>query len=272
MDTAHNINYQGLAHVGPSIAIWNRVQQQMNARQGGVIWHEEFDGFGGSVTNNVGSYASRGGWWTSYEDTGATVAQLATEVGGVLKITTDNTDNDEVWLSPGSATSVMTKITSGSSEVVAYECRVRATQIVTQNAFFGLSEEGLAAADTVSDAGAFASKDMIGFNLAEAASATMTFAYRKAVQALTVNIAALKTIVAATWYKFGFLYDGGAPISKRIRVFVDGEEQSTYVTATNIAAATFPSGEELNPLIGLKNGAGAITQWDVDWIRVGYTA
>jgi hypothetical protein len=113
---------------------------------------------------------------------------------------------------------------------------------------------------------------MIGFNLAEAASATMTFAYRKAGQALTVNIAALKTIVAATWYKFGFLYDGAAPTNKRIRVFVDGEEQSTYVTATNIAAATFPSGEELNPLIGLKNGAGAVTQWDVDWVRVGYTA
>ena len=270
MDIAQNVNYQGQATKFPSIAIWNRVEQALRGNLGGIILEDNFLSFNGSVTSNVGTYSSQAGGWLSYEDTGSTVATIETEVGGVLKITTDTTDNDEIWLQPGGAKQVIGKITSGDSGLLAYEIRVRPNQIVTQNAFFGLSEETLAAADTVSDAGAFASKDMIGFNLAEAASSTMTFAYRTAGQALTTPITALKTVVAATWYKFGFLYDAQAPTSKRIRVFVDGVEQSTYVTATNIAATAFPTGEELNLLMGLKNGAAAATRWDVDWVKVGF--
>lgn len=272
MITAHNIDYRGLAHVGPSVGIWHRLQQQMNARNCGFIWHEDFLGFGGSVTTNVGSYASTGGWWNSYEDTGATVAQLATEVGGVLKITTDTTDNDEVWLSPGSATSVMGKITSGDAEVFAFEARVRASQIVTQNLFIGLGEEGMAVADTITDADVMiTTKDWIGFRVNADDDAYWDFTYQKASQTAQIPLDDMQLIVADTWYKLGFLYDSAAPASKRIKVFVDGVEQSTYVTATNIAAATFPSGEELNALMGVKNNAGAAVRMDVDWIRVGCT-
>ena len=272
MDTAHNIAYGNFSHNGPSAAIWHRMQQQFTARQGGFLWHEDFLGFGGSVTSNVGSYASTGGWWNSYEDTGATVAQLATEVGGVLKITTDNTDNDEVWLSPGSATSVMGKITSGDAECFAFEARVRASQIVTQNLFIGLSEEGCAVADTITDADAMiTTKDWIGFRVNADDDAYWDFTYQKASQTPQIVIDDMQLIAVDTWYKLGFLYDSSAPISKRIKIFINGAEQSTYVTAANIAAATFPSGEELNVLMGLKNNAGAITRMDVDWIRVGST-
>ncbi len=271
MDIAQNVNYQGLATKWPSIAIWNRVEQAARGSQGGFIWEDNFLGFNGSVTSNVGTYSSQGGGWNSYEDTGAVVAPLATEVGGVLKMTTDATDNDEIWLSPGTATSVMAKITSGDSGVLAFECRVRPSQIVTQNAFFGFSEEGCAVADTITDSDVMiTTKDWIGFRVNADDDAYMDFTYQKASQTAQIVIDDMKLLVADTWYKFGFLYDASAPTAKRIRIYVDGVEQSTYVTATNIAAATFPSGEELNVLMGLKNNAGAATRWDCDWIKCGF--
>jgi hypothetical protein len=117
-----------------------------------------------------------------------------------------------------------------------------------------------------------ATKDFIGFSVVEGASSTMTFMYQKASQTKQVVIATLKTLVAATWYKFGFLYTSAGPDAKRIRVYVDGVEQATWVTATNLAAPTFPSAEELNVLLGLKNGAGAATGMDIDWVRCAGTA
>lgn len=259
------VSYAGLSGVGPSDAIWQHVPADVLAGRSGFYLHEDFTAFDGASN----AYRGSSGAWKSYEDTGSTVAVLETEVGGVLKITTDTTDNDEIWLGPGPATQVLGKITTGDSEVLAFECRVRPNQIVTQNFFCGLMEEGCVAENTITDAGAIATtKDHLGFAVLEGASSTMTFKYGVASATFQTPISSLKTIVAATWYKFGFLYTSKGPDSKRIRVFVDGVEQSTYVTATNIAATTtFPSDQELNPIIGLKNGAGAATRWDVDWIR-----
>lgn len=259
---------------GPSPGIWQHIPRNVLAGRDGVHFFEDFLSFGvgTAVASNVGLYAANSGAWRSYEDTGGAIDMLETEVDGVLKVTTDTTDNDEMWLCPGTAKTVLGKITDGDSGRVAFEVRVRFPQIVTQNLFLGLSEEGCAVADTITDAGVFiTTKDMIGFQVVEGASSTMTFSYQKASQTRQVPITALQTLVADTWYKFGFLYTSFGPNTKRIRVFLNGAEQSTYVTATNIAAATFPSGEELNILLGLKNGAGAATRMDIDWVRFAAT-
>lgn len=207
------------------------------------------------------------GWYADTATSACSIKQLATEIGGVARIQVAATDNHEAWLTSGGNSGVLGVIsdTAGDDKRLIFETRVRFGQIVTFNSFIGLSEEGLAAADTITDAGALASKDLIGFHIAESASSTLTFTYRKAGQTAVIPIAALKTIVAATWYKLGFIYDPAAPSSQRIRIFLDNEEQTTKVTGTNIAAATFPDAEELAFLAGVKTSSTASPYMDIDW-------
>lgn len=231
---------------------------------------DDFLTFGGTyvVASNVGLYASQGGCYRSYEDTGNSVAQLATEVGGVISITTDATDNDECWLQPGGAASVMGKIstTAGADKLLIWEARFRISKVTdTGNMFLGLTEEGTAIADFISDAGAISDKDYIGFTIGESNGDALKFVYKKAGQTAQTVFTYSTDIVLATWYRVGFCYNPKAPAAKRITAFIDNQEQGTYVTATNLAAATFPNGEELNMLAGVKNGSGAAHALDLDW-------
>ena len=256
---------------GLSPRLWKSVAQQSMSPDGlsqGYMAGDDFRtvALTTAVSANVGRYAGEAGGYLSYEDTGGAIAQLATESGGVLNITTDGTDNDEMWLQPGMATSVLGMIsdTAGSDKKLIFEARFRVSKVTnTLNYFIGLSEEGLAAADTVTDAGALASKDLIGFWVTEADGDSLKFGYRKAGQALTTVGTFGTALAASTWYKVGFIYDPAE--TKKIRFYVDNVEQTDYVTATNIAAATFPDGEELNFLAGVKNGTAAISYIDLDW-------
>jgi len=254
---------------GLSPRIWARVAGQSLSPDGltnGFLWQEDFLSFGGTVTTNVGTYS---GGFKSYEDTGGSIAQIVGIPGGAIKITTDGTDNDEMWMQTGYSAGTMVSITdtAGSEKLVAFEARVRFTQVGnTYNAFIGLSEEGLAAADTVTDAGALASKDLIGFAVLEADGDALSFVYRKAGAA--VQTVLTTAIAADTWYDIGFIYDPKEVPSKRIKIFIDNVEQSTYVTATNIAAATFPDGESLAVLAGVKNGSAAASRIDIDRLVV----
>lgn len=254
---------------GLSPRLWAQAARQALSPDGdsNAYWlASDFSAFNGSVTTNVGTYSADGGGFRSYEDTGNSITQLATEVGGVIRITTDTTDNDESWLQPGSATSVFGKVQSGSSgRLLVFEARVRFSQVASGNYFVGMSEEGLAAADTITDGGALASKDMLGFWILEGAPTSLIFGYRKAGAAAQTVFTFGTAIAASTWYKLGFVFDPSEPSSKRIKAFVDNIEQTTYVTGTNIAASTFPDGEELQPLFGVKNGTTTAVALDVDW-------
>jgi len=224
---------------------------------------DDFLSFGAAA---AGLYVSEGGLYKSYEDTGAAISQIATEVGGVINISVDADDDQEAWLASGANTGVLGKIsdTASADKLLIFEARFRPSQIAAGNLFIGLGEEGLAAENTIDDSGDLASKDLIGFAVNEDAPSTLTFVYRKAGQALQTPIASLATLVAATWCKVGFVYDPNADPSKRISVYVDNEESDTHVTATNIAAATFPDGEELAFLVGVKNVTD-IMSIDLDW-------
>lgn len=248
---------------GLSPRLWGKISGQGYTPDGQTPGFFVSDNFlltkiDGDNTNGYGLYA----------DTGGTVTQLATASGGVIRITTDTTDNDEVWISAGAATGVFGAVsdTAGSDKLTVFETRVRFPQVGnTYNAIIGLSEEGLAAADTVTDAGALASKDLLGFWVLEADGDALNFGYRKAGQTAQTTISGVQALVANTWYKLGFVYDPAAPESKKISVFIDNVEQSTYVTATNIAAATFPDGEELTFLAGVKNQTTTASALDIDW-------
>lgn len=215
----------------------------------------------------AGFLASEGGAYQYYVDTGTSTSSiegLAASLDGICKLITGSTDNHEVWMQAGAGGN-LGLITATNPQRMWFECRFATGQITTtSNTFVGLGEEGLAAANTVTDAGALADKDLLGFWTLEAASQTLVFGYKKAGQTAVEVIAALQTLVADTFYKLGFMFDPLAPAAKRLKVFKNGVEQTTYVTAANIAAATFPLEQKMSPLFGIKNNNAAVNA-SLDW-------
>jgi hypothetical protein len=265
---AHNGQGDGR---GLSPRLWNHVNGQGYAPDGqshGFFTGDDFRqfGIGTAVSSNVGYYVGQAGTYYSFEDTGGAIAQLATEATGAVRLSVDADDNQETWLQAGNATSVMGVIsdTAGDDKLLIFESRFRPNDVVG-NRFIGLGEEGFAANDSISDSGVMGDKDWIGFFTTEGAPTALRFGYKRNGQtAQTVISSGLATLAAATWYKVGFVYDPKEVPSKRIKIFVNNVESSTYVTATNIAAATFPDGEELSPVFGVKNVTDIMTM-DIDW-------
>jgi len=237
----------------------------------GYSFADDFMNFGAVAPAVSGATEGVTGGYGYYVDTATTansITQVADAVGGVIRLASTATDNHETWLTSGGNTGVLGVIsdTAGADKLLIFEARVRFTQVGnTYNAFVGLSEEALADNDTVTDAGALASKDLIGFSVLEADGDALNFVYRKAGQTAQTAIAGVQALTAATWYKVGFVYDPTALTANRIRVFVDNVEHATKVTGTNIAAATFPDGEELAFLAGVKNGTASANSIDIDW-------
>lgn len=264
---------------GPTQLIWDKVMASINTPDGSHGGNLFFDDYNAFQLQAAGKYHGTVPY-TGAIDASCTIAQLATGGNlGVVRLSQDGSDNDEIWLSPGSATSVMGAInhaTAADRRIVAYEARFRVSSVADDvlAVFLGLGEEGLAAVDTKADnTGALADKDYIGFDSVHANSGTagtnakLNFVYNEASGAGPVTaISTVQTMVADTWYKVGFIYDPYEQPSKRIKIFVDGVEQSTHVTDANIIDSTkFPDGEELNPLVGCKAGTGTASTMDVDW-------
>jgi hypothetical protein len=257
---------------GLSPNIWSRLAGGMLSPDGqlnGYFNGDDFTSFGDTyaVAANLGRYAGEAGAYRSYEDTGGSITQLATAVGGVVAIATDGTDNDEMWLQPGHATSVFGKIDVSAPKMFLFEARVKISSVAdSTNWYCAMTEEGTAAADTISDAGALGDKDTVGFWVLEADGDALKYGWKKAGQTAVTN-AYSTALVADTFYKLGWAYDPSPHISpsKRLTFYVNNVEQTSYGTDTTLAAATFPTGEELNFLFGHKNGSAAAKTSSIDW-------
>lgn len=213
--------------------------------------------------------------YSSYIDTSNTIKMLATEkMNGVCRLALDNTDNDGPVLQMGGGAGgcVMISDTAGDDLPLWFEARWRKSSVADNGiaVFIGLAQEGLAADDgvLVDDTGVLTDVDHIGFNVAHDNGEELNFAFTKEGQTDTELLAAMDTLVASTWVKTGFKFDPDFDTSKRIKVFLNNSEQSTYVTGTQIAAATFPDGEEMAPTFAGKNGAAGATNLDLDWFRI----
>jgi hypothetical protein len=217
------------------------------------------------------SPASNLGLYASYIDTGDTIKGMAAERTGVVELLTAATDNNETWITTGGNTAPMTGISdvAGNAYNVPFwfEARLKVQNVANsqKNIYVGLASIARAAADTITDGGVLGDFGFIGFNQAEAAGATVNAMYQKIGQALTVNQAAIATLVADTYVKLGFRYDPNAPPAKRITWFLNNAEQSTYVTSTQAQAATFPGAVVMAMLLGVKNGAAAVHRVQMDW-------
>lgn len=260
----------------PSGAIWGQCPwlDIFQGTKNGWVFHEDFIGFGETVVtaSNIGVYSAAATYHT-YEDTGGKVHILATETDGVLRLETDTTDNDEVWLCTGGNKAAGTvpgggglwkfPTALGGGQWMCFEARIRYGSITIGNWAVGLTEEAFGANDAFADAGTLIVKDYIGFEQVEAVATAVNCVHATASGAQVVVQAAAETLAtASTWLKVGMLYhpDFG------LYYYTDGQRPAAAVVAPT--ATNFPDGEELQLSIGIKNSSAAANTLDIDWWRM----
>jgi hypothetical protein len=255
----------------PSPAIWSSCPiEELQADPGkGLYFHDDFENFSQHVSDqDTQKYAS-------YIDTGVTIKQLAGVENGVIEIAGNDADNDEGVLS-GHGPMVNIQDAKANKKLW-FEARVKKASIANNALamFIGLAFDSnggvpisktLALTDDDGSLGAFA---FLGFHVDQADGDAMDFVYKAHGQTAVVVIAGVHVPVADTYVKLGFVYDPAADAAKRIAVFVDNVEQTTYVTETNIATATFPDNEHLSLCWVTKVGTGsAEVKAQMDWWRL----
>ena len=278
---------------GPSPVVWGdcpwmEIQAQVAQGAGGYsLWDDFINASNTDAGLHEGAGESAGSTpYILYGDTGVLIKTQpsTTEVnaiGGVLQMSVNDTDNDEGSVSGGSPTFIVSD-TAAYSKKLWFEARIKSVTVADNGVaqFIGLAwdhaaQTSMAKANAlVDDTGALgtlgdASCSFLGFHQDLGDADAWNFVYKAEGQAETELISGVDTAVADTYAKFGFVYDPDAVDAKKIKIYVDGAEQSTYGTATNIAAATFPDAEAMAPFWATKVGTGsAAVLCSLDWWRV----
>jgi len=187
------------------------------------------------------------------------VLAAAGSLGGQVQITPATGSNNEVYMQVGQLGSeTFIEYTKNSGKKSWVEFRVAYTSVTNAgNTLVGLASEGAAAADFIADAGNDISDvDFVGFAVWEGAPATCN-AIHQITGSGFVEPGACQTAVAGTFYTLGLYFDG----KETVTWYVDGVAKQT----ADLDTATFPTGEELSPMFGLKAGAADPTL-EIDWI------
>lgn len=202
-----------------------------------------------------------GGGWTALGDATYDVLAAAGSIGGQVQLTPKTATNNELYLQLGQiGTETYIEYVKDSGNKSWVEFRVAYSSITNAaNIFFGLAEEGSAAGDFINDDGAdFADKDLIGFVIWEGDPNAIDVNHQKA--GGTLADAGLAGVpVAGTYLTLGISFDGAETVS----FYKDG----TVVQTADLDTATFPTGEELSPILAIKNGAADGTL-EIDWIKI----
>jgi len=246
----------------------------------GVYWFDDF------LTS--GDEDGADSEYERYIDTSDTIRNLIVDTtaeatgsrGGVLRLAHAATDNNGPVIQLQTATGAvpfMISTTSGANWKTYFEARIRTSSVVDDVNAFAI---GLAEVDRAADNGLLEddtgdivdSKSFLGFRVKHrnggtaGQNALLDIVYQDGAQtAPTVVIASAATLVAATWIKVGFLYNPFEVAEKRIKLFINNQEQSTYITAANIAAATFPLGDAMSLVASVKAGTGTAGTFDIDY-------
>ncbi len=206
--------------------------------------------------------------------TAALAADTATEKGVLALAVDGNAANDEAVLKWGGTLSAPFKL---AAKELAFECRISVSAITAAKWSWAV---GLGAADMITTdllfvdtTGALANKAFLGFNHLLAEGAAVDAAYKAVGQtyqngATKTKLDSLHTAVASAYVKLGFRY---SPNPQKIEWYVNGSVPGgntapARLTATEIAAATFPGSTFLAPIIGTKDIAGdAAMTINIDW-------
>jgi hypothetical protein len=252
----------------------------MSIIEGTIIGRHFYDDFDGPCPNTdaglyEGAGESPGLGYLFYGDTGVTIKAQAGVEEGVVEVAGNDADNDESVMSTGSPSFIVSD-TAADAKTLWFEARVKKAAITDDacGMFVGLAWDhtsGVSVAQTVcltDDDAALGAFSYIGFHVDQANGDAIDFVYQADGGAQTVLIAGVEVPAADTFTKLGFKYDPDAPDAKQIKVYVNNVEQSTYVTATQIAAATFPDAEPLAMVWAVKVGTAAVSKAQMDWWRI----
>lgn len=249
--------------------MWQQLAGQALSPDGvarGNLLYDDFQTFYPVTVTTAAGQLQPGNGYFAYIEADATVGSIkpvADKMGGVIKLltSTDSADGDnhDTVLGTNGNVGVLGKIsdTAGSDKALVADFRFQLASVTDGDGsvFLGLGEKGLCAANTPiqDDSGhTLSDDDVIGFFIGEDDNDALKFVYRKNGGALQTVLTYGTALAKDTWYQAGFIYNPSAPPAKRIKIFIDNVEQSTYVTATNIAAATFPDGEDLAMYAAIK--------------------
>lgn len=249
--------------------MWQQLAGQALSPDGvarGNLLYDDFQTFYPvTVTTAAGQLQPGNGYFAYIEadNTVGSIKPVADKMGGVIKLLTSTDtadgDNHDTVLGTNGNVGVLGKIsdTAGSDKALVADFRFQLASVTDGDGsvFLGLGEKGLCAANTPiqDDSGhTLSDDDVIGFFIGEDDNDALKFVYRKNGGALQTVLTYGTALAKDTWYQAGFIYNPAAPSAKRIKIFIDNVEQSTYVTATNIAAATFPDGDGLAMYAAIK--------------------
>jgi hypothetical protein len=214
-------------------------------------------------TNYPGPLAS----WMFTGDTAESAALIvANETGGILKLLTGSTSNNETYVQYGPVGGeAMFNVTSNGGKKVTFEVRV-AGPIPGANCstFVGLSSAGSSAANFIVDTtGVMADKDFIGFQCNKNnGNASWDFVTRANGGAITTNSAFAPNSGNGTYVRLGFQFDG----INKLRYYYNGSCSNTPMTVT---AVNCPNAVKLSPIIACKTLVGTYTPTNkIDYIYV----
>lgn len=286
---------------GPSPAIWQDCpRENLIARpELGQYFFEDFDQVGGHVSTGS-AVIGPVGKMAAYIYAGGAVADGAAE-GGVVTISSDG-DNEGVALgSTVGSFRITTTSTLALNQKLWFETRISlSTVTATKNdAFVGLfdkfgSTTGVPQAAfpiSTTDDTLSTTPNLIGFmRKGTAAPTEWQFVYQLAggTAVFPTNLTTLMNTVtgavatAGGWVKLGFLFDPNAPFERissastgqtagqtakpLIKVFVNGKPAPAFLTSTNVAGTSFPTGF-MAPGVAIMNQTGSTPgSLSCDWI------
>jgi hypothetical protein len=269
--------YQGANTTGLSPRLWSRVTGTIMASDGSKRLYLAGDDFKAITYGlSTGAAITAAYPYRLFRDdtTNHTCTVLADEKCGVLAMGIDSgaASNEEIGIELGDGTGQLGQIsdTPGDDHLTAFECRVKWSSVTNGqlSSAIGLVGPGQVDGDLTADTtGVPNTGDHgIGFNIKADDGNSIDFYYEAASQTRVDLIEGVGVPTADTFIKLGFIYDPSADSAKRITVYVDNVEKTTYVTATQIGTATFPDAETLGFGAGMKGIAGSLAlEMAIDW-------
>jgi len=193
--------------------------------------------------------------WTVYETDGGNTQVITDAIGGVMTLTNGATDDDsasQVVLANESF-----KLTAGKK--LWFETRIRSTASDVTNLDLSI---GLIETEDLSAVADNKPANGIVFIKTDAGVGTI-FLNSSDNNTDIVSANSLKTLVANTWTRLGFYFDGGATGSATITPYIDG------VAGTPLTSVTYATMAELAPSFMVRNGDATTTQiLQIDYVLI----
>lgn len=259
----------------PSASVWGHFPYEA-IKQGevaGVIHEFDFETLPITVPTTEGNF----GPYNAFSDTGGTITEDTTELGGAWALGSDN-DNEGASIRQGGACFQLAL----TKKRFCFEARILTSTITDtkHNIFLGLMENTpLTAIVPITALGALADKNLVGFKRPESARSTagtggaiMNTVYKAdGVTAVTIQNDAV-TLVAGTYTKLGMKFEpredraGAGTLS----FYQDGTRLTGYKVLPSTAGDDFPNDVLLAFVFAVVNATGTTPGTSsIDWVRVG---